>query len=341
MPPGSLIHVGERKAESVLISVIEYDKDHSEQKTVAAIEECFPIKESPSVTWINIDGLHDTGVIEKIGGRFNLHPLLMEDILNTDQRPKMENFEDHIFLVLKMLYYNDNEAQIESEQVSLVLGPNWVITFQERAGDIFNPIRDRIKKGKARVRNMGADYLAYSLLDAVVDSYFGILEKYGEAIEDAETALVTAPGTETLQTISHMKREMIFLRKSIWPLRELISGLVREDSPLINKSTDIYLRDVYDHTIQIIDNIENFRDMITGMLDIYLSSISNRMNAVMKVLTIFASIFIPLTFITGIFGMNFEYMPELKAHWGYFAVLIAMASLAVVMLIYFKRKKWL
>ncbi len=341
LPPGTLVHIGERKTEKVRISVIDYDETQFEQGAVKTVEECFPFKDKPTVTWINIDGLHDVKVIEKLGRYFDLHPLLLEDILNTEQRPKMEDFGSYIFLVFKMLYYDDKTEQIEAEQVSLILGPNWVITFQEREGDVFNAVRERIKKGKGRIRKMGADYLAYSLVDAVVDHYFIILEEFGGKIEDTETELATNPMRETLQTIRTMKREMIFLRKSVWPLRELVSGLERGESPLIHESTGIYLRDVYDHTVQVIDTVESFRDMISGMLDIYLSSISNRMNEVMKVLTIFAAIFIPLTFVAGIYGMNFEYMPELRWHWGYFGVLIVLASIASAMLVYFRRKRWL
>jgi magnesium transporter len=240
-----------------------------------------------------------------------------------------------------MLYYDAKAEQVEVEQVSLILGPNWVITFQEREGDVFDSVRDRLRKGKGRIRKTGADYLAYALVDAIVDHYFVILEEFGDKIEDTETELATNPTRETLQTIRTMKREMIFLLKSVWPLRELVSGLEKGESPLIHESTGVYLKDIYDHTVQIIDTVESFRDMISGMLDIYLSSISNRMNEVMKVLTIFAAIFIPLTFVAGIYGMNFEYMPELRWHWGYFGVLIVMASVAGVMLVYFRRKRWL
>ena len=341
LPPGTLVHIGERKTERVQITLIDYDETQFKQEEVATVEECFPFKDKPTVTWINIDGLHDVQVIEKIGQHFNLHPLLLEDILNTEQRPKMEDFGDYIFLVVKMLYYNDQAEQVEAEQVSLILGSSWVISFQERPGDVFNAVRERIQKGKGRIRKMGADYLAYSLLDAIVDNYFIIMEKFGDRIEDTETELAASPTRQTLQAIRTIKREMIFLRKSVWPLRELVSSLERGESPLIHESIGVYLRDVYDHTIQVIDTVESFRDMISGMLDIYLSSISNRMNEVMKVLTIFAAIFIPLTFVVGIYGMNFEYIPELKWHWGYFGVLAIMASIAGVMLFYFKRKRWL
>jgi len=244
-------------------------------------------------------------------------------------------------MVLKMLTFNNESNSIQSEQVSLVLGQNFVISFQEAAGDVFEQIRDRIRNAKGRIRKMSADYLAYALIDAIVDNYFLILEKMGEQIESMEEELIAKPSDKTVRMIHSLKRELIFLRKSVWPLRELISNLEKTESSLITNSTEPYLRDVYDHTIQVIDTVEGFRDMVSGMLDIYLSSISNRMNAVMKVLTIIATIFIPLTFIAGIYGMNFKYMPELGWKWAYPAVWLIMAIVAIVMLIYFKRKKWL
>jgi len=276
-----------------------------------------------------------------MGNHFNIHPLVLEDIANTGQRPKMEDFVDYIFIVLKMLYYDDKENETKAEQVSVVLGSNFVISFQESEGDVFDPIRERIKSDRGRIRKMGADYLAYALIDTIVDNYFAILEKLGEKIEDIEDELVTNPALETLQTIHRLKREMIFLRKSVWPLREVISRLERWESPLINKSLDIYLRDVYDHTIQVVDSIETFRDMLSGLLDIYLSSVSNRMNEIMKVLTIIATIAIPLTVITGLYGMNFQFMPELQWRWSYPLVLLAMLTLGILMIRYFRRKKWI
>jgi len=341
LPPGSLIHVGERKAEKVKIRILDYDEAQFEEKEAKNIEESFPFKDKPTVTWINIDGLHEVEIIEKLGSHFGLHPLLLEDILNTDQRPKMEDYGEYIFVVLKMIYPGEKKDEIEAEQVSLIFGSNFVISFQEHEGDVFNPIRDRIRSNKGRIRKAGADYLTYALLDAIVDNYFLILENAGEKIEDTEQQLATNPSPETLQYVREMKNEMIFLRKSIWPLRELINGLERSESPLIHESTGAYLRDVYDHTIQIIDTIESYRDMISGMVDLYLSSISNKMNEVMKVLTIFASIFIPLTFIAGIYGMNFEFMPELKWHWAYFALLGFMLLVGISLVFYFRRKKWL
>jgi magnesium transporter len=341
LPPGSLVHIGEKKAEIQKITVMDYDETHFQEKEIKTIEECFLFKDKPTVTWINIDGLHQVEILEKLGECYGLHPLVLEDILNTDQRPKMEDYGEYLYIVLRMLNYNDKSSEIESEQISLVLGPNFVFSFQEREGDTFNPIRDRIRNSKGRIRKMGADHLAYTLLDSIIDNYFIILEKLGEKIEFLEEEVVTQPGPETLQTIHHLKREMIFLRKGVWPLREVISGLERGESSLIKESTRIYLRDVYDHTIQTIDTIETYRDMVSGMLDIYLSSISNRLNAVMKVLTIIATIFMPLTFLAGIYGMNFKYMPELEWRWGYPVVWFAVVLISVSMLIYFKRKKWL
>jgi len=341
LPPGTLVHIGEKKTDKVRITIIDYDEANFEEKEIKTVEECFPFKNKPTVTWINIDGIHDIKIIEKIGKHFDLHPLILEDIVNTGQRPKIEDFGDYIFVVLKMLYYNEKEDEIQAEQVSLILSSNFVISFQEREGDVFNPIRERIRSGKGRIRKMGADYLAYALIDTIVDSYFIILEKLGEKIESIEEELVTNPTPETLQAIHHLKREMIFLRKSVWPLREVVNRLERGESTLIHESTGIYLRDVYDHTIQVIDAIETSRDMLSGMLDIYLSSVSNRMNQIMKVLTIIASIFIPLTFIAGIYGMNFEFMPELAWPWGYPLVLLVMVVIGISMLIYFRRKKWL
>jgi magnesium transporter len=249
--------------------------------------------------------------------------------------------EQYLFVILKMLFYDKETREIKPEQVSLILGSNFVITFQEREGDVFNPVRDRIRRGKGRIRKMNADYLAYALIDTIVDHYFVVLEKLGELVEELEEELVANPTTETLQAIHTVKIELIFLRRSVWPLREAVSSLERGESILIHESTNLYLRDVYDHTIQVIDTIETFRDMVSGMLDVYLSSVSNKMNEVMKVLTIIATIFIPLTFIAGIYGMNFKYIPELEWHWGYAAALIFMGLIALVMVMYFKNKKWL
>ncbi|MDR4508110.1 MAG: magnesium/cobalt transporter CorA [Candidatus Brocadiaceae bacterium] len=340
-PPGTLIHVGEKKAETVKIYVFDYDEKHCTEKGIHRIEDCFPLKDTPTVTWINISGLHQIDIIEQAGKHFGLHSLLLEDILNTDQRPKIEDFGKYLFIVIRMLFYNNGKNEIESEQMSFIIGPQYVISFQEKEGDIFDSVRERIRNGKGKIRKGSTDYLVYTLIDAIVDHYFIILEKTGEKIDKLEENLLTNPMPEALQTIHTIKREMIFMRRSVWPLREVIRIFERAESPLIKETTVIYLRDVYDHTIQIIDTIETFRDIVSGMLDIYLSSISNKMNEVMKMLTIIATIFIPLTFIAGVYGMNFKYLPELEWKWGYFAILSVMGIVGVSMIAYFKRKKWL
>ena len=341
LPPGTLVHVGERKVGKAKITIIDYDERHFEEKEAKSVEECFPFKDKPTVTWINIDGIHQLEIIEKIGKHFNIHPLVLEDIANTGQRPKIEDFVDYIFLTLKMLRYSESEKETKVEQVSVILGSNFVISFQESEGDVFDSIRERIRADKGRIRKMGSDYLSYALMDAIVDNYFTILEKLGDRIEVFEEELVVNPKPETLQAIHDLKREMIFLRKSVWPLREVINRLERWESSLISKSTAIYFRDVYDHTIQVIDSVETFRDMLSGMLDIYLSSVSNKMNEVMKVLTIIATIFIPLTLVAGIYGMNFRFMPELEMAVGYPIVLLIMLCVGVVMILYFRKKRWL
>ncbi len=343
LPPGSLIHIGEKRDEAVKITLMDYDETRLQEEEIKSLDRCIPLKDRLTVTWINVDGVHQVDVLEKLGNCFGLHPLIMEDILNTDQRPKMEDFGGYIYIVLKMLNYNEKRKEIAAEQISLVLGNNFVISFQEGVeGDVFDPIRERIRGAKGKIRKMGADYLVYNLLDIIVDNYFVILERLGEDIESIEEELVRNPAKETLQKIHALKREMIFLRKAVWPLREVISSMERGDSPfLINEITRIYLRDVYGHAVQVIDTIEIFREMLSGMLDIYLSSISNRLNEVMKVLTIIATIFMPLTFIAGVYGMNFKNMPVLEWRWGYFVVLCIMAAVGGIMVVYFKRKKWL
>jgi magnesium transporter len=341
LSPGSLIHVGERKVDQPRITLIDYDGDHFLEKVVASVEECFPFNETSTVTWINIDGVHDAGVIEKLGRAFGLHPLIQEDIMTTSQRPKLDDLETSIYVVSRMVELSGDGKEIVTEQLSLIFGRNFVLSFQERPGDMFDPVRERIRHGKGRIRKLGPDYLAYALLDAVVDHYFVVLETVGERIETLEDELVADPRQETLHTIHILKREMLFFRKSVWPLREVVAALERTESSLIQPSTNIFLRDVYDHVIQAIDNVETFRDMLSGMLETYLSSVSNRMNQVMKILTIISTIFIPLTFLVGVYGMNFEHMPELKWRFGYFLVWGIMIAVGGGLIYFFKRKKWL
>ncbi len=338
-PPGTLIHLGEKKLENAIIKLINYSEESFEEKELDSIDECVPYKEKHGVTWVNIDGLHDIDIINSIGAQFNLHPLVLEDILNTGQRPKLDDMEDYLFIVAKMIYYNPDDDRMKFEQISFLLWENFVITFQEDIGDVFDPVRERLRKGKGRIRKMGSDYLLYTLLDALVDSYYGVLEKIGEKVESLEEDLMDSPNPDTLQVIHHMKGELVFLRRSVWPLREIIGSLEKDELNLISEKTTIFYRDVYDHTIQVIDTIETCRDIVSGMMDLFLSSVSNRMNEVMKKLTVIATIFIPLTFIAGVYGMNFEFMPELKWHWGYPAVWTGMIIVGIVMFLWFKRKK--
>lgn len=341
--PGTLIHLGEQKLDQALISTLEYNLEQVWERPfdAATVEQCCQLQPEATVSWINLVGLHQISNLETLGGCFNLHPLVMEDILNTEHRPKLEEFPEHLFIVVKMLQFDDASNEIRTEQLSLILGRNHVITFQEQVGDVFDGVRERIRGAKGRLRKMGADYLAYVLLDAIVDNYFVILEKLGDQIEELEAELIQRPSPATMQKIHHFKREMILLRKAIWPLREVISGLQRQEGALISAATGAFLRDLYDHSIQILDTVETLRDILAGLLDLYLSSLSNRMNEIMKVLTLIATVFIPLTFIAGVYGMNFDNMPELHWKYGYFGIWGLMLGCGLLLLWFFKRKRWL
>jgi magnesium transporter len=341
LAPGTLVHIGEKKVEDVRITVMDFDGEGFREKVVESVDECFAYRDKATTTWINVDGVHDVGIIEKLGACYGIHPIVLEDIVNTVQRPKMLDFGDYIFISLKMLYFEGSRDQVKVEQVSLILGLNFVISFQEDVGDVFDPVRDRIRKGTGKIRRTGADYLAYSLIDSIVDGYFTVFEWLGERIEEIQERLVVDPTAENLKTIHHLKSEMIELRKAVWPLREVIANLERVESPLVRKDTLIFLRNVYGHTIEIIETIESFRDLMAGMIDIYLSSLSMKLNEVMKVLTIIATIFIPLTFVVGIYGMNFRYMPELGWRFGYPMVMLVVLATGVSMLVYFRKKRWL
>jgi magnesium transporter len=340
--PGTLVTCEKESGQPLRLTLFEYGPEMAVvERRVESVSACLPFNPQIPVTWLNVDGSHQVAVLEEIGNRLDIHPLIMEDILDTSQRPKMEDFGRYLFIELNMLLWDEDQSEVQAEQVSLILGEKYVITFQELEKDVFDPVRKRIREGVGRMTRSGADYLAYALVDAIVDHYFIVLENLGEQIEFLEDELVTDPDPGTLQAIHELKRELIFLRKSVWPLREVIGVLERGESPLFQKSSLVYLRDVYDHTIQIIDTVETFRDMVSGMLDIYLSSISNRMNEVMKVLTVIATVFIPLSFIVGVYGMNFKYMPELEWKCGYFGVWGVIILVVLGMLAYFRRKRWL
>lgn len=341
LPPGTLIPLEEKRPEKVKVTVIDYDEEHFQEREIASVEECFPFRDTATTTWINVDGLYQLDIIEKLGACFDIHPLILEDILTTGQRPKAEDLGNYIFIVVKM-FSLDEMGNMQDEQVSLVVGSNFVISFQEKmGGDVFGLIRERLRTNKGRSRKMGADYLAYSLLDAIVDNCFVILDRLGDKIDLLEDEIMGNSAPDTLPKIHQTKRELIYLRKSIWPLREIIGTLERSESPLIKPATLIYLRDVYDHTIQIIDTVETFRDIIAELINVYLSNISNTLNKIMKVLTVIATIFMPLTFIAGVYGMNFKYMPELNKAWGYPFALGLMLASTLAMLAYFRKQKWL
>jgi magnesium transporter len=341
LPPGSLVHIGEEKVVKTRITLINYNEAEYTEKPDATVDECLARGRSDAITWINVSGIHDTDVLEKLGAGFGFHPLVMEDIMNTTQRPKTEQYDKYIYVVLKMVYEIESGDEIIEEQVSIVLGDRYIISFQENGKDVFDPIRQRIRKGGGLIRKSGADFLAYALIDAVVDGYFDVIERFEEMIEFLEDRVVTDPSPGNLSVIHDTKMETIMLRKSIAPLREMIGFLERGESPLISKETIVYLRDVYDHTIRLMETVESIRDMLSGMLDIYLTNVSNRMNEIMKVLTIITTIFIPLSFITGVYGMNFHYIPWLDREWGFPAIMGLMFVVLLVMMLFFKRKKWM
>jgi magnesium transporter len=343
--PGTVVHVGDRPTDAVRVTLINYNEKEVEERLIADVEECAGCKRPDAVTWINVEGVHQVEIIESLGRQFGLHTLLLEDIVHTSQRPKVEEFDDHTYVVLHMLYVaageGEADVEIDSEQVSLVVGYDYVLTFIENPGDVFDPVRDRIRVGRGRVRKLGADYLAYALMDVIVDNYFGVLEEVGEAVEELEAQVTEHPETEHLQRIREMKRAMIEMRRTVWPLREVVSVLLRGDSKRFKRTTLVFLRDLHDHVLRVVDVAETLREMIGSMLEIYLSNVSNRMNEVMKVLTVMASLFIPLTFIAGVYGMNFANMPELQWRYGYWVVWGVMLAVAIALLVYFRRRRWL
>lgn len=331
-------------SKSSKIRIIDYSKNKIQELEIKDIKKCIPFLNKKSVTWIDVIGVKDVKLLNKLGRQFDLHPLVIEDIIHTKQRPKLEDYDDYIYIVTRMLFWNDAKNCMKNEQISLILGKNYIISFQENEEDVFGRVRDHLRKDKGKLRGAGADFLAYSLLDEIVDQYFLILEHFGEKVESVESNLLKHPDQKILHPIRKLKKEILLLRRSAWPLREVIMALEKESrnkNPLISDETAIYLRDVYDHTVQVVDTVETYRDSMSGMFDIYLSSVSNKLNEVMKVLTIIGTIFIPLTFITGVYGMNFGFMPELTHPLGYFLIWGVMISIAVVMLIYFKTKQWI
>ncbi|EGD49482.1 magnesium and cobalt transport protein CorA [Ruminiclostridium papyrosolvens DSM 2782] len=340
LPPGSLVHIGDKKRDTTVITRIEYGEDTCNQSNISS-KDLSEIKQSEGkAIWLNIEGLNETEVLAQIGDKFGLHPLVMEDILNTDQRPKIEFSQDYMYICAKMLNYDKKLGEFDIEQISLVLGKNFVISFCEKDTDIFAPVIKRLSLSAGRIRKLGTDYLMYCLLDIIVDNYFTVLEDFSEEIEVAEDELIVQSTSKTLKTIHKLKRQVLFLHKAVWPLRDVLSSLERGESELINESTNIFIRDLYDHVVQAMDTTETIRDILSSMLDIYLSSTSNRMNEIMKVLTIISTVFMPLSFIVGIYGMNIRNMPELGWPYMYPVLWGVMIAIVAFMLYYFKKKKW-
>ncbi len=338
--PGTVKYVGKEREEPVKLHIMDYNEVDFTEKDIANISECLPYKESSSVTWLNVTGVHDENLIHEIGELFGIHPLVLEDIANTTQRPKLEEHDSYLFAIIKMGSFNKVMNELSLEQVSLLIGKGFVISLQEREGDILESLRDRIRTSKGKIRKLGSDYLMYSIIDTIIDNYFSILENVGEQIEGIEADLMRSSDQQMLTRVYHLKHDLAYLRRSIWPMREVVSTLQRTDSDLVHQDTFIYLRDVYDHTIQVVETLETFRDMSSGMLELYQSTVSNKMNEVMKLLTVFAAIFIPLTFAAGVYGMNFKFMPELQWKLAYPVWWGAIIILTLAMLWYFKRKKW-
>jgi magnesium transporter len=338
LPPGSLVYVGAPSNTRVKITLIEYnDEDYFEQEFYD-LSECLAKLKPNHVKWINVDGVHQIELVEAIGKHFNIHPLTQEDIVHVEQRPKFEEYDNYVLAIMKMIDYQE---AISAEQLSLLLLDSTVISFQQKSGDAFDIIRNRLRQGKGRIRKLGADYLYYALMDAVVDFYFHVLEKIGDEVEVIEEQVIDKNQKDALKNLYELKRELIFLRKQIWPLRDLISNMKRSEVSLITDNTQLFLRDLQDHAIRIIDSVETYRDLLSGIMDVHLSNMSNKTNEVMKFLTVISSIFIPVTFVAGIYGMNFEFMPELKTTNGYFITWLVMIGMMVGQVIYFRKKKWL
>ena len=340
LPPGSIVYLGEQKVEKVKITLTEYDENEYETYEIKSADEIEPFTDTPRVTWVNVCGLHETDFLKEIGERFKIHPLVLEDILNTDTRPKIEITDDYLFTVMKLFIYNAEQEIFEPEQVSFILGRNFIFSFIEKGDEIFNPVRDRIAGQLGKIRKRASDYLLYALMDIVVDYYFLVLEKIEERIESLDDEAINEPEKTLAEKIYNLKNLLLLLRRSVTPMREIVNQLIKNEGDLLEESIEPYLRDLYDHVIHISETLEVQREITTGLMETYLSMMSNKMNEVMKVLTVIATIFIPLTFIVGIYGMNFKYMPELDVPWAYYAVWGVMTSVVIGMVIYFRRKKW-
>lgn len=340
MPAGTIVHVGKPKAAHSVVNAALFNATEFTEKQNTTIGEAIAMRTPGKNLWINIDGLGKLEILKELGSAFGIHPLVLEDVSNPEQRPKAEHYDNYTFLVMRAAACNQHGA-IDSEQVSLILGNDFLITIQEKIGDAFAVISERLRNSGARIRASSLDFLAYTILDCLVDSYFGVLEIFGGKLEEIETQIVETPSQKSLKQLYQHKRKILNLRRAIWPLRELLANLDRSESKFVSANTKLYLRDVYSHVIELIDTVEIYREMLSGLLDVYLSSLSNRLNEVMKVLTVITTIFMPLTFIAGIYGMNFEHMPELRWEYGYPIVIGLMTAIGGLMFVAFKRKGWI
>lgn len=357
LSPGTVVFTGKRRAERTRITVTDFDPERLEETEVKGAEGCVPYRDSPTVSWVDLVGLRDVAVLEQLGLLFSIHPLVLEDIAHTTQRPKLEEHGDSLFIVLRAIVpvpgspdastdgetgaaEDDSSAAANEEQVSLILGRHCLLTFREQPSPLFDAVRQRIRASRGRIRRMGVDYLAYTLMDAVVDHYFIVLEAIAEELDDVEEALLENPGPQLLQRLHTLRKRVMRVRRAAWPIRDMLNTALRGESDLFDEATLPYLRDLQDHTLQVIDIVENFRDVLTSLMDVYLSSLSQRTNEVMKVLTVIATVFIPLTFVAGVYGMNFKFMPELQWHWSYAAFWVAMAVITAIQVYYMRRKGW-
>ena len=333
--------MGDTPAEPPGLSVFDYTTGALREHDDPTVDEVLALRDTETVSWINISGLQDVDLIRRLGDHFGIHPLVQEDIANTNQRPKIEEFDQHLFVALKMIYEDAAPSELVFEHVSLIIGPRYVLSFQETPVDVFGPVRERLRGTRGRIRTLGADYLGYALLDVIIDHYFVVLERYGSRSEELEEEILDDPTVQTQEKINALRRSLIHMRRSVWPVREILGRLERLESPLIDAETRPFLRDAYDHAVQVVDVVESLRDLVSGLTDLYMTVLSNRMNEIMKVLTIIGTIFIPLTFVAGIYGMNFEYMPELGYRYGYPIVWGVMLLVAAMLLLFFRRRDWI
>lgn len=340
-PPGTLIYLGEEPTEPVRITIIDYDETHLQEAEVQTVEECLPFIDTETVTWIQVQGIHETPIIEEIGKHFGVNSLVLEDLMNPSHLPKIEVYENYVFIVLKSLDYNVTDSRVSREQISLIVGANFVITLQESFTAVFASVQNRLLNQQGRIRRMQSGYLAYALIDIIVDHYFIVLDEVNEQVQVLEEDIMKDPSPEIISKINVLRKEQLLLRRPILPLRDVLIEILDDEIPLLGEDTRPYFRDVYDHLIQVIQMLEMIRSAVSGLFDVYTSAVSHRMNEVMKVLTIVATFFIPLTFIAGIYGMNFKFMPELDTQWGYPVVLLVMLSISIGMFLFFKFKKWL